>query len=406
MGEPMVVRGAPGAIDQYLAALEDGASMLVVPRAPYPGRELVIEHFRTLVAGPVLVTNLHDPGTTVTGTGNAGGAAIGFHTSGSTNHPKCVIYSRERVVAHADAIVAAIGLSADTAHVACTPPHFAYGLSIVHSHWRSAIPVRFVAAASPAELSSALAGLAGPLSLYLLPHQASMLLAGDLAPDRLRSLRIAGGRLSAGAAHHLAQRFPDLELVNMFGQAELGPRLALWRGPITDFTEGRIGRPIEGVEFDLGPANDEGRFPLLARTVFAMDHVIAPPYERVQAGPAPGEFVPTGDSAHREPPTGQSAEYVHDGRLDHFANVAGTKVDLQLIAQGIQQRFPVVSVKVSTERSAATGETRPVVQIVPAPDRRISAVEVRRALHEQWRSLVALMDIRVVDHIDVGEAGK
>ena len=93
-------------------------------------------------------------------------------------------------------------------------------------------------------------------------------------------------------------------------------------------------------------------------------------------------------------------------RADLVANVAGTKVDLRELAEHVEDRFATIAVRVTTRPSRVTGDSLPVIHIVPCTDTNYSAADVRRALRETWGSLATLAVVELVDHLALGEAGK
>jgi acyl-coenzyme A synthetase/AMP-(fatty) acid ligase len=393
------------ALHRYLAALDDGRSVLVRPQGTYPGMDRVVVQVSALVDEPLLVTDLHGAeevaDTDRTSASELSGPVLAFHTSGSTGTPKCVVYEVATVRAHAARITTSLDLSSAARYMSLVPVGFAYGLSIVHSHAWSGVDVRFVAGIAADDLADLLATECNVL--YLLPQQASLLLtASGIRPAPSSRIIVAGGRLSGAAAAALADRYPGLQLTNMYGQAEMGPRLAVWQGPVAEFVEGNIGRPLPGVRLELSPPNGAGQSSLLASTDHAMAFVIAPPYDEVQRGPAPGEQVVTGDLASLRP----DGDLIHHGRADLVANVAGTKVDLRELADHVEDRFATIAVRVTTRPSRVTGDSLPVIHIVPCTDANYSAADVRRALRETWGSLATLAVVELVDHLALGEAGK
>lgn len=393
----------------YLEALVAGESVVVRPTQPHAGLGAVVEWARRLSHRPVLVTDMDseairvDPSRLLDALDEP---LLAFHTSGSTGSPKCVVYRRSTVVAHARAIAQSLGLVADgTVYIALPPPRFAYGLSIVHSHHEAGVPVMFADAAwgLPA-VTDAATTTDGPLCLYLLPQHTPLLLSADVDPARVARIVVAGGRLSGGSAAALAQRFPQAMLTNMYGQAELGPRLSLWHGRPGDFVEGTIGRPLPGVDLQVRPRGDAGD-PALgqihAATPYAMWRHIPPPYDRVLPGPAADEHVPTGDLG-LELPGGQLR---HAGRADHVLNVAGTKLDVRALTRVVEEATQPVVVRVGSRPARVGGDVVPVVEIVPGTTPARPA-EIRRALHTEFGSLAGLCDIRIVDRLTLGESGK
>lgn len=399
-------------VDEFASALTRGDSILVRPKADYDGIDRVVATISGAAAaatGRLLVTDLESEELTQTiesvehPESSAGSTPLfAFHTSGSTGSPKCVIYERPQVISHADAVIATLGLGAAHNYVALPPMRFAYGSSIVVSHLLAGVPVTFADAEWGLPAMQAVAERdERPLAVYALPQHTPLLLASDLAPDRLERLLIAGGRLSGASAQALARRFPRMRLTNMYGQAEMGPRLATWHGDPADFTEGLIGSPIPGVDLDVA---DDGV--LLARSDHAMTAAMRAPYEAMEPFAGRNEAVRTGDRATRLHSGPHAGLLRHDGRADHVLNVAGTKVDLHRVTAIVQEVTKPLLVNVGTRPARRGGDLVPVVEIVPNGPAPSSTAPVRRALHTEFGGLAALFDLRYVDRLTLKESGK
>ncbi len=391
---------APRSLVRYADWFSQGASTLIRPRLPYDDFSCVTSAVAAMTPEALLVTDLEDQSESCSGLGAtsegqpSNGAILAFHTSGSTGAPKCVIYGRAEAGSHAAVVAEVLELDGATTYLALPPPRFAYGLSILHSHLLADVPVTFVA--SGTELSAAAPLDGRSLAIYALPQHAPLLLSSSLRPDSVERLFIAGGRLSQASAAALARRFPRMRLTNMYGQAEMGPRLATWEGDPLDFVEGMIGTPIPGVDLDVSPDGE-----LLARSDHAMTWSIKPPYTNVEPFTGRHELVRTGDRATRLP----DGTFRHDGRADHFLNVAGTKVDVRQITAIVTRVAEPLLVQVHS-RPARTGDTVPVVEIVADGQPTVETVTIRRALHAEFGSLAALFDLRYVDTPTVKESGK
>lgn len=195
-----------------------------------------------------------------------------------------------------------------------------------------------------------------------------------------------------------------MRLTNMYGQAEMGPRLSVWDGDPSKFVEGSIGKPISGVQLKLA---DEERgktepVPLLASSKHAMWKCLKPPYEEFEDGPAPGEFINTGDLAMRASDGG----LIHCGRGDHVLNVAGTKIDVRQVTRLIEDRFHPIIVRVTSKQSRLAGDVIPVMEVVPSPNDPITKRDVRQTLHADYGNLASLFDVQIVDQLNLGESGK
>lgn len=401
-----LVTGADEAADRelkrYAEHLANMRSIIVRPVADYEGIEDTTASVTALAPDPVWVSDLASPvdrmenhcsRSSLPDHERCDEPLVAFHTSGSTGAPKCVVYRRSHVDAHAGVVARSLELDAAHRYVALPPPRFAYGLSIVHSHLVAGVPVRF---ASPEWGLPGLVADDGPVTVYALPQHTPLLLSSELPADGLARLFIAGGRLSGASAEALGRRFPSMRLTNMYGQAEMGPRLTMWDGTPRDFVEGTIGAPIEGVDIDTSPAGE-----LLARSDHAMSWSLRTPYTRLEPFGGDRELVPTGDLG-----SPVEAGWRHEGRADHVLNVAGTKVDMRRVVAIVTDTVHPLLVGVSSRATRTGGDVVPVVEIVPNGPAPRGTGPLRRALHQEFGGLAALFDLRYVEHLTLKESGK
>lgn len=393
------------ALDAYADAFRAGRSILVRPKAAFDGLTEVVRSVEKLAGARLFVTDL-ESAPSGDHTDVAGDEPVfAYHTSGSTGSPKCVIYRHDQVISQAQAVAEALGLGEHVRYAALPPMRFAYGLSIVNSHLLSGVPVTFADAQwGLPGLETVAATDDRPLALYALPQYTPLLLASSLPEGRLVRLFIAGGRLSGASAAALSKRFPRMRLTNMYGQAEMGPRLATWDGDPADFVEGAIGRPIRGVDLDIAPADpaDPGSGELLARSDHAMTYYLRAPYTQVEQFGGRVEPVRTGDLGARLP----DGTLRHDGRADHIVNVAGTKVDVRRLVSIVQEVAHPLLINVGSRPTRVGGDVVPVVELVPDGPAPGGTASIRRALHGEFGSLAALFDIRYVDRLTLKESGK
>lgn len=394
------------ALDSYVAAFRAGGSILVRPKAEFPGLTQVIESVGRLAVGSVLVTDLEGPPhEQPAASGTSDESVFAYHTSGSTGSPKCVIYRRAQVISHAQAVIDALGLGEEHAYAALPPMRFAYGLSIVTSHLLAEVPVTFIDAEwGLPGLESVTATDERPLAVYALPQHTPLLIASSLPAHRLARLFIAGGRLSGASAAALARRFPAMRLTNMYGQAEMGPRLAIWEGDPATFVEGTIGRPIRGVHLEIatGTSDSPATGDLLARSDHAMSYCLRAPYTDLEEFAGRVGLVRTGDLGTALP----DGTLRHDGRADHILNVAGTKVDVRRLMSIVQDVAHPLLLNVGSRPTRVAGDVVPVVELVPDGPTPSSTIAIRRALGAEFGSLAALFDIRYVDRLSLKESGK
>ncbi len=416
-----VSHAAAQALAQYAESYTSPDSILVRPIEAYEGIERTVDQVAALAGGSLVVTDLAGParravvpartGESYIDTNEGGGEPLlAFHTSGSTGSPSCVIYRKSTARAHARAIARSLQLDAAVTYVALPPPRFAYGLSIVDSHLEAGVPVTFTDAGwTLPGLTEVAAASAGDIAIYALPQHTPLLLSAAIDPQRVTRLFIAGGRISGASVRRLAEAFPRLRLSNMYGQAEMGPRLSMWDGDPAAFVEGDIGSPLPGVRLRVQPAGDgdatgpDGAAPgrIVAASEYAMAFELRAPYAEVKPGPGTGEII-TSDLATLSP----EGTLRHAGRADHVLNVAGTKVDLRRLSEIVTEAADPLIVRIGSRPSAVAGDDIPVIEIVPGPGTPARTGPIRRALHNEFGRLAGLFDINYVRELSVKESGK
>ncbi|MDQ1051006.1 acyl-CoA synthetase (AMP-forming)/AMP-acid ligase II [Streptomyces sp. V4I2] len=255
--------------------------------------------------------------------------ALLLSTSGSTGSPKLVRLSAENLQANAESIATYLGIR-DTDRAATTlPPHYCYGLSVIHSHLlRGAgliLTERSVADADFWEEFRAARGT----SLAGVPYTFDLLDRVGFEHMRLPHLRYvtqAGGRLAPERVTHYAEsgRRAGWELFVMYGQTEATARMAYLPPALAAERPQAVGVPIPGGSFRIGPVDgiDE---PDTGELVYSGPNVMLG-YAESAADLARGRTVEelhTGDIARRAP----DGLYEIVGRRSRFAKILGLRID-------------------------------------------------------------------------------
>ncbi len=268
--------------------------------------------------------------------------ALLLSTSGSTGSPKLVRLSHDNVQSNAASIAGYLGIT-DTDRAATTlPPHYCYGLSVIHSHLvRGAgliLTDRSVADAGFWEEFRAARGtsLAGvPYTFDLLDRVGF----ADMELPHLRRVTQAGGRLAPERVARYAEqgRRAGWELFVMYGQTEATARMAYLPPHLAAARPEAVGVAIPGGSFRLAPvdpptdpdtagksdADDVGEL------VYSGPNVMLG-YAQGPADLALGRTVQelrTGDLARRAP----DGLYEIVGRRSRFAKICGLRIDPQRV---------------------------------------------------------------------------
>lgn len=177
-------------------------------------------------------------------------------TSGSTGKPRLVRMSRRSVAATSASIRAALGIGGGEVAITTMPPHYTFGLSVLHTHLEAGatVVVTREGVLRPGFWESVnrhrVTSIAG------VPHTYELLRRLPWHPDRgptVRSLTVSGGRLP----DDVATRLHDLTgggLYVMYGQTEAGSRICVLPPERLPEKLGSVGPPIPGVRLTV----DEG----------------------------------------------------------------------------------------------------------------------------------------------------
>ncbi|MGX9789456.1 AMP-binding protein [Mycobacterium sp. MMS18-G62] len=316
-----------------------------------------------------------------------------IESSGTTGEPKLIRYRKQTLRECATAIAKSLPLTAQReAYVSLVNPRLAYGLSIMHSHLSAGVPVTMKRA--PISLDSweqFRHELRPNSSVYLLPHQSYMLAHKGFSFDNPIELIFAGGRLTRNMVDHLYTSFPNATIVNMYGQAEMGPRIAIGRYPISDFREGNVGVPLPGVKIRIAQENSiEVQTPYQMASYIAGDGTVRPM-------PA---WWPTGDIGHLSP----TGDLYVDGRAAADINFLGTRVRLADLGDVVRGVDGVLDVGVSAADHTVYGQ-QPSIRVLTQGGGDIEA-RARKALAALIGTRAAAVLIRIVEPANLPESGK
>lgn len=314
----------------YLAAYEAGHAVLLLPREAPATRGLVDTWRPDVLAGDGRVVpaaahrrpprhELHPE------------LALLLSTSGSTGSPKLVRLSWSSILANARSISEYLCIQPGDRAITTLPPHYCYGLSVIHSHLLvgASVVLNEDSVTSPEFWERA--GAHGVTTFAAVPHTVELLERVGLDRldhlTRLRYLTQAGGRLAPEKVRTLAERLEsrDAELVVMYGQTEATARMGYLPPHLARSRAGAVGIAIPGGAFRVD--RPEGTDPDAPGELVYSGPNVMMGYARDSADLARGPELSelrTGDLA-RIAPDGL-VEIV--GRMGREAKIFGHRIDL------------------------------------------------------------------------------
>lgn len=252
----LVAANSTAFVLDYLAALEAGHVVLLLPPESAATRSLVAAWAPDLVLGD---------GEPVPGSAHTSAPRHRLHdelalllsTSGSTGAPKLVRQSRDAVLSNARAIAEYLHITASDRAITTLPPHYCYGLSVLHSHLLvgASIVLNPDSVSTPAFWDRAAAH--GVTTFAAVPHTVELLERAGLDQlDRLPGLRYltqAGGRLAPDTVRRLAAHLEarGADLVVMYGQTEATARMGYLPPHLARTRPGAVGVAIPGGAFRI-----------------------------------------------------------------------------------------------------------------------------------------------------------
>jgi acyl-CoA synthetase (AMP-forming)/AMP-acid ligase II len=295
--------------------------------------------------------------------------ALLMSTSGSTGSPKLVRLSHRNLASNADAIGAALGLTADDCGVTSLPLHYCYGLSVLHSHLAAGARIVATTASVVDPCFADAVRTHGVSSIAGVPHTFD--LAEAAGPDRIlgpsvRLLTQAGGRMDPAAQERWRARAAanDAEFVVMYGQTEATARMAFLPPRLAASCPGAVGIAIPGGELRIEPVADrtDGVGELVYRGPNVMMGYATEPRDLAEG--AVLDQLRTGDLG-RFDPVHEVFEVV--GRTSRFIKPFGLRIDLDVVESRLESVLGSVAV---------TGDDEQLVVAAPAQDREVVAALV------------------------------
>ncbi|WP_432945680.1 AMP-binding protein [Kribbella sp. CA-253562] len=355
------------ALAAELPAVHTGRRLVHVPLAPR--RDLVLAYLAVLSAGHVAlvtppehepITAVYPPDLWLRPDGSFTPAsrradseprhvlhpdlALLLSTSGSTGSPKLVRLSHANLVSNADAIAAALSLTAADRAVTSLPLHYCFGLSVLHAQLRAgAATVLRPGSVTDSDFTTDVRRHRVTL-LAATPHLVDLLDVQGVLNDlpSLRLLAQAGGALPPARVSDLAARgrAAGWGLAVMYGQTEATARMAVLPPELAERHPDAVGWPIAGSTFRLEPTDvetgDDARRGQVGELVFAGPGVMLG-YAEHPDDLALGRM-------HSELRTGDLARIDADGlvrivgRRSDFLKVMGIRIDLGQVERTLRNQ--------------------------------------------------------------------
>lgn len=191
----------------------------------------------------------------------------------------------------------------------------------------------------------------------------------------------------------------NASIVNMYGQAELGPRISMGKSTIAEFREGDVGRPLPGVEIRIAGVDEPGRKGRVE---------VASPYRMLSYfNAAGGEESPphgwwqTGDVGSL---TANGNLHV-DGRDAPDVNFLGSRIRLGQLANTVRAVPGVLDCRISAVDHPVYGQ-QPSIRILTETPDATAERRVRKALAADVGSSASAMVIKVIGVASLRDAEK
>jgi acyl-CoA synthetase (AMP-forming)/AMP-acid ligase II len=277
--------------------------------------------------------------------------AVLLNTSGTTGSPRLVRLSEANIRSNAYAIAAYLELAADERPISSLPLHYAFGLSVLNSHWAAgaAIVLTSDSVVQPSFWESFRRH--GCTSLSGVPHTYQVLERVGFRQMDLPSLTTllqAGGaldrRLTAIYAEHMAARGGRFFV--MYGQTAASPRIAYVPPTSLPAKIGSAGVAIPGGRLRIEPADPSlgstGE-PGVGEVIYEGPNVMlgyATTADELALGDELGGTLRTGDLGYLD----EDGFLYLRGRSKRIAKVHGKRVNLDEVESMMREQGPAAVV--------------------------------------------------------------
>lgn len=261
--------------------------------------------------------------------------ALLLSTSGSTGSPKFVRLSHENILSNAESIAQFLEIGPDDRPITTLPPHYTYGLSIIHSHLLKGCAIALTNRTLLDRGFWSFFESVQASSFGGVPYHYELLKKLRFQRMPLTSLHTftqAGGKMGAELSREFAMHCESrgVRFVTMYGQVEATARISYLRPQHALGKAGSIGQAVPGGELFLVDEHGvrithEGT---VGQLVYRGPNVFlgyANSYSDLGRGDEIGGTIKTGDLAYFD----ADGDYFIAGRIKRFIKLFGHSVHLQ-----------------------------------------------------------------------------
>lgn len=334
--------------------------------------------------------------------------AIMLHTSGTTSNPKKVMLTHKNLLANIQSNVASLELNSQDRSLIVLPMCFGYcntSQFLTHFYLGGSIviydgifvPARFF---HYIEKYGCTNTTCIPTMLYLITKSKK----SNYSLKSLRYLCFGGGAISLDVLKKVSDWFPDVGIVQTYGQTEASPRITCLLPQDSERKVGSVGKPILGVcvkvvdEYGKElPANSRGEI------VVKGDNVMKGYYKRPEetAKVIRNGWLYTGDIGMFDD---EGYLYVV-GRIKNVIITGGLNIYPEEIEEVLRSYSDVEEALVLPKQHEVLGEV-PMAQVVVKKNSRVSASELLDFCKERLEIQKIPSEIIVVEKIEKTYNGK
>lgn len=336
-------------------------------------------------------------------------------TSGSTGRPKGIVHTHRSALAYAENALAVHEL-VPTDRVAGTAPlHFDMSTLELYATplaGATALTITEPTLRFPASLSARLAETATTV-IYAVPYQLRQLsLRGDLARHDLSSVRqlaFGGEQFAPGVLLELSRAFPQAELLNVYGPAEVNGIVSRrWAPSPSTLSDVPIGHPWAGVRVLVRGNDEQAVAPgedgelLVSCASQMVGYWDQPDLTDTSFEQIDGErWYRTGDLVR----TSDDGELFFLGRADLRVKVRGVRLELESI-ESVLADVPGIDSAVAGVSEDADGVQRVVAWVLPSSDPLPTVADVRSWCSTRLPASAVPTEVRFVEDFAQTASGK